>query len=298
MTSWGHRAIDALFHPNWIWRRLQWSWMLRRSRPSIRTVRTANGLISFDTRDHTIGRALYIKRQYEMDLIRDAMRALRRDGYLDLDPSGCVLDVGANIGIISIALIKERYFSRALAIEPDPENFALLERNVRQNELESQVRCLAHAVSNRTGTLLLARSENWGGHYITQSEDGALPVQAVQAITLDELVAHDPELRAPDSVSLIWIDVEGYEAWCLAGARQLLARRIPVVSEFWADGMARAGTTASDYAKLTAELFTHFYVASRGSARGFMRYPIGDISLLFDRLSREREHNIILVNAG
>jgi FkbM family methyltransferase len=278
--------------------------VIRRRPPTVLTKTTANGRISFDTRDHTIGRALYIKRQYEIDRVHAALATLHADGFLPLHPTGCVIDIGANIGIICIALLKQGYFREAVAIEPDPANFALLERNVAQNGMRDSVRCLRAALSDREGMLRLERSrDNWGGHHVgapasPPSADDQLAI-GVAALTLDGLVASDARLSRPDSVSLVWIDVEGHEGWCFAGARRLLGRGVPVVAEFWADGIVRAGMSPTEYARLVGELFTHFYAGpdEAAPARPFARHPISDIPSLFERFPRTRERNIILVNA-
>jgi FkbM family methyltransferase len=298
-VSFRERVAAALLHPPWVWRRLYWSWVIRRQPPAVLTKTTANGRLSFDTRDHTIGRALYVKRQYEMDLVQAALATLRAGGHLSPHPSGCVIDIGANIGVICIALLKHGYFREAVAIEPDAANFALLERNVAQNGLRDSIRCLERALSNEEGVFALERSpDNWGGHRLgapTQNQGGG-----VAAITLDGLVSRDARLSRPDSVSLVWIDVEGHEGWCFAGARRLLSRGVPVVAEFWADGIVRAGMSPGDYAKLLGEIFTHFYAEAdaAGSSRRFIRHPIAEIPRLFERFPWTRERNIILVNAG
>jgi len=42
----------------------------------------------------------------------------------------------------------------------------------------------------------------------------------------------------------MWIDVQGFEGFVLAGATELLARRVPTVLEFWPRGMAASGSFA------------------------------------------------------
>src|SRR5438309_6727367 len=72
-----------------------------------------------------------------------------------------VVDVGAHIG--RYALRAAARASRVIAVEPDPSNFSLLERNVRLNGF-SNVVLVPHALSSRAGTraLWLAASGNTG----------------------------------------------------------------------------------------------------------------------------------------
>jgi FkbM family methyltransferase len=299
-------VLDALRHPEWVFRRYYWSWVIRRRRPTVLTKRTANGLLSFDTRDQTIGRALYIKRRYETELVHHALAVLRAEGHLSHTPAGCVLDIGANIGVICIALLEHGYFREAVAVEPDPMNFALLERNVAQNGFRDRIRCFQYALSAQAGTALLERSEgNWGGHHILAAAadrpSGTARGATVQvgAVTLDRLVMDDQTLRRPDSVGLLWMDVEGHEGWCLKGARQFAARGVPVVTEFWPDGTTRSGMTAGEYSALLTGAFTHFYLGpdEESPTRAFRKYPISEIARLFTRRLGHPECTIILVHA-
>jgi len=41
-----------------------------------------------------------------------------------------VLDVGANLGVISIGMLVNGDVAAAIGVEPDPDNYALLERNI------------------------------------------------------------------------------------------------------------------------------------------------------------------------
>src|SRR2546427_5264926 len=72
-----------------------------------------------------------------------------------------VVDVGAHIG--RYALRAAARASKVIAVEPDPSNFSLLERNVRLNGF-SNVVLVPHALSSRPGTqaLWLAASGDTG----------------------------------------------------------------------------------------------------------------------------------------
>ncbi|MBP88698.1 MAG: hypothetical protein CMJ64_18625 [Planctomycetaceae bacterium] len=58
------------------------------------------------------------------------------------DGKGTIIDIGANIGPIAIAMLQLELVDKAIMIEPDPRNFALLQRNVDQNQLTDKVICL------------------------------------------------------------------------------------------------------------------------------------------------------------
>src|SRR5262245_10648352 len=86
------------------------------------TLDTWNGLLTCDSKDWLIGKYLFLDRSYEAANIERTMNLLGREGYLG-GKGRIVLDIGANLGMISIALLKHQYFERAVAFEPEPNNF-------------------------------------------------------------------------------------------------------------------------------------------------------------------------------
>ncbi len=86
-----------------------------------------------------------------------------------IKPGQTVIDVGANIGYyntLQFAKLVGPTVSRVYAFEPDPDNFALLRKNVAQNGYANVV-CIQKAVSDQTSKLKLFRnSQNHGDHRI------------------------------------------------------------------------------------------------------------------------------------
>src|SRR5882757_7080280 len=83
-------------------------------------------------------------------------------------PGFTMLDVGAHHGVFTLVVAHELrargWQGRVHAFEPDPGNFALLEHNIRQNDLASYVVLHREAVSNAVGQeeRLGAADENSG----------------------------------------------------------------------------------------------------------------------------------------
>jgi FkbM family methyltransferase len=286
--------------PGRIARKLRWQ-MLYSGAPHEVTVRSYNGLLTFDSRDKLIGKYLYIDRAYERRYIESALGVLERDGYLRESDSedGTLLDVGANIGMICIALLEQRRFARAVAVEPSPRNLELLERNVVQNGLHDRVLRLPYALSSASGELELELSEyNSGDNRIRHhASTGAWSeerreVLRVPVRTLDGALAEHGVEAA--SVRLAWVDIQGHEGYFLDGARATLARGAPVVSEFWPYGILRSGMTRDEYCGIVRELFTHFYHL-RGTAVEKLAAP--KIDSLFDLYSAPKQMcEVIFVN--
>ena len=262
---------------------------------------TSNGLLTCDSKDWLIGKRLFVYRTYEADNIRTTIDLLTSEGYLSERGKGVVLDVGANIGMICIALLKQNYFERAIAFEPDPNNFRLLLKNVAQNGLKSRIDCLPYALSSEAGEAELELSpSNSGDNHLRRSteqhrafhEDRRRTLK-VQVKTLDQVLADDPGLGR-ERASLVWLDIQGHEGYFFNGARRLLSQGVPVASEFWPYGIKRAGMSLDDYYRNVVETFTHFYHPRDGR---YQKRPIKEIDSLFEIYSEPREFgHVILVH--
>ena len=67
-------------HDSAVWRRLRW-WLIYHGPRRDVTVDTANGLLTFDSKDWLIGKYLYVKRSHEEKEARWAARLLSKEGY-------------------------------------------------------------------------------------------------------------------------------------------------------------------------------------------------------------------------
>ena len=139
---------------------------------------------------------------------------------LDDDP-GEAIDIGANVGMVSLLLAQHAPERVIHAIEPAPSTFAALERNVARNAARN-VRCHRLAISDAAGTLSFnADPHERATARIATAADQF--VEDVPATTLDAFVA----ANAIATVAILKIDVEGFETKVLEGARAALAARLP-----------------------------------------------------------------------
>jgi FkbM family methyltransferase len=149
-----------------------------------------------------------------------------------LRPGDGFVDVGANIGYFSvIAASAVGTRGRVHSFEPDPENFALLERNRALNGLEG-MRCHAVAVADRIGEAVLHRSaSNRGGHSLLE-KPGLAGELRVPVTRLDVVLADEPPPR------IVKIDVQGGDLAVLEGMEGLLSggRSRPLVILEFAPG--------------------------------------------------------------
>lgn len=272
-------------------RKLRW-WLIYLGPRRDVTVATFNGLLSFDSKDWLIGKYLYVNRTYEAREIQSVMTLLRQGGYLkEKEPSG-VLDVGANIGMTCIALLKHGYFQRAIAFEPTPNSYRLLMQNLRQNGLSDRVIHFPWALSSAEGEVEIELSaDNSGDNRVRQTASpGAFREERRQAVIvtakmLDQLWASEPALSG-ERISLVWVDIQGHEGHFFLGAQDVLREGIPVVTEFWPYGVSRSGISRHQFCRIVSELFTHFYIFV---GENFEKHAISEIDGLFDVYSAPRE---------
>lgn len=275
-------------------RALTLTWRLLGSLPERELrVRTRHGIMTISSRDRVIGRSLFIHQEYD---IQKADAVLRFLGMTPDGPeggTGWLIDVGANIGTVCIPLVRDGYFARAAAVEPDPFNASLLRKNVAANTLCDRIVVLENALSAANGTASLAKSaDNFGDHRITfQPVAGRCTVQGVPLRTLDDIVT--TLAIPPGGIRLLWIDVQGWEFQVLQGGIRTLAQKVPVVIEFWPEGLAQAGATSEAFSSFLGAHFRGFVDLADAPLR---LESVGAIPKLFKRYRASDYTDLLLVN--
>lgn len=162
--------------------------------------------------------------------------------------TGPIIDVGANIGLVSLVLAR-RFPDREIhAFEPNPTTFETLKANVARNRA-TKVSCHRYAVSDADGTVMFDNDPIKRGT-ASISRDGGGHVAEVPATTLDSFVAK----QGIDAIGLLKIDVEGYETLVLRGAQRVLKEIRPAIYfEVCPDLTERAGFGAADPANMLIE---------------------------------------------
>ena len=126
------------------------------------------------------------------------------DEYLPPGGVRTIVDCGANVGITSI-FFSERYpDARIFAVEPDPENFALLQRNTAA--IDRIVPLRAAIVGSRRGRVRFSTDRPaWGNRVLgdTASEEHV----EVEAVTIDELMQDE----SIEHIDILKVDIEGGE---------------------------------------------------------------------------------------
>ena len=139
-------------------------------------------------------------------------------------------DLGAHFGIYSVGLARRTGPTGEVAsFEPNPVSYPRLERHRRMNGL-TWMKTFEAAVSDHSGSAELFTYGNLHStttHLAYETEPGGAATRpiAVHTVVLDDLVASG-RLRPPDFIK---VDVEGHAHKALAGARNTLAAKLPVL---------------------------------------------------------------------
>ena len=156
--------------------------------------------------DQYISGSLHQSGTWEAPIVR-AMESL-----LAKKPNALFVDVGANIGYFS--LYATLMGMRVVSFEPMLYNIVQIQRTLGRNNGLSKWRIYNNAVSDVTGDVVRLRTtdgvHNAGNHKIGPHGDEAYSVR------LDDVIHED--------VDLMKVDVEGYEAFVLAGGINLFCQ--------------------------------------------------------------------------
>jgi FkbM family methyltransferase len=174
---------------------------------------------------------LFVDGAYERDAIDSLIQWAKNN-----DRPRLIVDVGANVGTTSIPFASAGF--TVVAIEPVPVTFAMLEANVRDNDLQGQVRCIQRAVAHGSRTV-----EMWTTHgsglsevavrgkspVFTRTGRVAVDLVPVEAAGLTEIIDQS-HLRIED-VGLVWCDAQGSETQVLQSGSQLWNAGVPIYLE-------------------------------------------------------------------
>jgi FkbM family methyltransferase len=160
-------------------------------------------------------------------------RAYQVPGFIPSDGDICV-DIGANIGCVSLQWRLTNPSGRILAVEPHPGTVEVLRRNCALNPgVGVTVVHAAAGSQNGEVELVIDRNQNsmarTAGEHLRYFEAYAAEERImVKCVTLDSLVL----TYALPRIDVLKIDVEGFEVECLKGAPKALGLTDRMIVEF------------------------------------------------------------------
>src|SRR5262249_23247699 len=123
-------------------------------------------------------------------------------------PGQVCVDIGANIGCVSLRWSQSNPSGQIYALEPHPETFKTLQENLAANQVKNVV-AINLAVGRVAGEIAFEVTENNMARALDSEMDSLSnsTIMDIAATTLDDLVAQ----YALERIHLLKIDVEGYE---------------------------------------------------------------------------------------
>jgi FkbM family methyltransferase len=135
---------------------------------------------------------------------------------------GELIDIGANIGALSLDWLSRKPGVKMHAYEPSPGAFEVLKGNVNANGFRERVRLYNEGVWRGSGTLQLRRVSSTATTAFAASGSSGETFLA-KTIGLDEVIGRCTQT---EPLALVKIDTEGAEAEILVGASNATLGRI------------------------------------------------------------------------
>lgn len=143
-----------------------------------------------------------------------------KEEYGNVENLKTVIDIGANIGAFALLVAKESPKCRVYAYEPEPNNFKLLKKNVKENKFEKKVKIFQQAVSAKSQREKLYISEYSPYHSI-------LSKNYKKFIHINSVSLNDVFIKNKiNSCDLLKIDCEGSEFNILYNANKATLKKI------------------------------------------------------------------------
>ena len=160
------------------------------------------------------------------------------------------VDLGANIGYYTLILAQlVGEFGHVYAFEPEPSNFELLSKNVKENN-HNHVTLVQKAVSDKNSKInLYVSKRNLASHRIFDGEDKRESIE-IDVITLDEYFKN---FEKP--IKFIKIDVEGAEGATLLGASKIIknSKNLVIMMEYFPKWIKKFGDIPEEILKSLIE---------------------------------------------
>ena len=232
-----------------LWR---FKWREHRARPLVGAYHTRDEAVPYfirhGTRDVGIFSEIFIAGEYDPP-------AAVAERLASLGRAPRILDLGANVGLFAASCLERWPGASATAVEPDPENLALLRRTARA---AGQIEVVAACASNYEGSVRFVAGEFAESHVAGEdSTEDTIDVPCVDGFALAR------------SADLVKIDIEGSEWEILADPRLASLPAQALVMEWHDKRCPHADPSAGARAALSGAGFQvlceHRPVASNGT---------------------------------
>ncbi len=134
--------------------------------------------------------------------------------YYKIKAGDTILDIGGYFGGFAIYASKKVGKSgKVFCFEPDPRNWEILERKIKNGKINNII-LIKKAVSNKRGKVTLTSNFSFSSIVQQSQKNGVL----VEAITLDDELSN----LNINKINLVKMNIEGAEIEAIEGARKAL----------------------------------------------------------------------------
>ena len=176
--------------------------------------------------------------KYEIDLkegidlgiflgIKNEKNLFKIKNYIDTKKKNSIVDIGANIGSVSLPLAKLFHSSTIISVEPTYYAFSKLKKNLNLNpNFKKRIRIYNSFISNKKRKINFIHS-SWNFSSDSKKHKvhlGILKQASNKTQSLSELIK-----KQKRKIDLIKIDVDGYEIDVLRSGKEIINKYKPVI---------------------------------------------------------------------
>lgn len=186
-------------------------------------------------------RQVFVYREYDLAFVPqlDARVKARYEAILAGGGRPVIADLGANVGAASLWFIKQFPQAKIAAVEPDPENFELLQKNVAPH---SSITPIEAAIGSEPGFVALDTSRQSWGVRTVRAQSG-VPVRTMEEVML---------ASGGDTPFIAKVDIEGFESELFAKNTDWIEQTFLVIVEPH-DWMMPGSRTSQSFQKAMAK---------------------------------------------
>lgn len=159
---------------------------------------------------------------YEQDFVDVLVR------YLGDNSAVSFVDIGANIGMISLSLLEKLKDLKIYAFEPGPHQADLFERTIQMNNLSKKIELSRIALKDQKGFDFFHVHKTMdvsGDGFIDTERAGKTRKIKVETDTFDNWW----KSRNKPDIKYVKMDTEGSEYWILKGAQEFITQCKPIL---------------------------------------------------------------------
>ncbi|WP_419394322.1 FkbM family methyltransferase [Cytobacillus praedii] len=178
------------------------------------------------------------------------------------DSKSVCLDIGANIGLISLALSYLATEGKVYSFEPSKRNFSYLVQNIKENYV-ANINPINIGVYDQNKDMEFCNISDGGGwsFVFNGTESITQPNEVVTCVRLDDWV----QTEGINKIDLIKIDTEGSEAKVIRGAINTIHNTRPdVIVEFFPEKISEnSGDNPEELYNLLESIYPNIYFINR-----------------------------------